>query len=43
MQNREDTEACIPIVAHVQYWRNNLVFDTVVEKIQAVRADMMRV
>ena len=43
LQNREDTEACIPIVAHVQYWRNNLVFDTVVEKIQAVRADMMRV
>ncbi len=35
LDNHPDSEACIPVVAHVQYWRNDLVFDTIVEKIQA--------
>jgi len=35
LDNYPDPEACIPVIAHVQYWRNELVFDKVVEKIGA--------
>jgi len=33
VDNEVDAEACIPVLAHVQYWRNNLVFDRTFEKI----------
>jgi hypothetical protein len=33
VDNEVDAEACIPILAHVQYWRNNLVFDRTFEKV----------
>jgi len=36
LSNHPDTESCIPVVAHVQYWRNNLVFDIAVRKVQSL-------
>ena len=35
IENLEDEEACIPLIAHTQYWRNRLLFDKVFEKIAA--------